>query len=163
MIAKLPDEVELLTLADDEKLLGYWARLRPYAQRYGDSTFQSPEVFCRRLTATDSVVGETPYGLIFLEHIRPWQRAEVHVAFWDHKLSAHADLLRECLIWAFLTYELERIETYIDSYARAVRRFIEGRMGFTHEGRLRRRYNLNGRMVDVDVFSILRDEILGGD
>ena len=156
----LPPTVKLLTFEDPGKIKRLWENLKPYAQRYGDSTFQNPEIFTKRLMAKDAIIGEIDGGLILLEHIIPNLKAEIHLAFWDHKLSPHRDTLMDCLIWAFFTYNLERLETFIESHAKAVRRFIEKKMGFKHEGTMYNRVRRNNELINVEIFAILKNEVL---
>lgn len=158
---KVPDGVRLMTLTT-EKALSVWNKLQEYTSRFGEDDFRNLNMFLERFYAKDSQIFELPFGIVFLEHILPGHRAEVHVSFWDHKLSEHTELLRDCLLWAFLTFDLHRIETFVDAKAKAVRRFLEKRMGFTHEGVMRERLKLHGEYIDVHVFGILREEVLGG-
>lgn len=158
----LPDGVRFVSF-DVQKLHELWLKLRPYHTRFGEASLQDPENFRRRMLSPNSIVLETENGIILGEKLIPGSRIEVHVSFWDHKLSAHAELFQECLIWVILEYDLERIETFVDDYAVSVRRFLEKKMHFTHEGVMRNRIRLRGRFVDVHIYSILRDEVLGGE
>jgi len=159
MIA-LPEGVAIGSF-NQVKLEALWQRLRGFNARFGEDDMRDPEVFLKQFLAPDAVILEHVDGIMFLQRIRPKLRAEVHVSFWDHKLSAHADLFLRCLVWAMGTFDLERIETYIGANERAVKRFVEKRMGFTHEGTLRSYVLHDGRYLDVDVYSILREEIYG--
>lgn len=156
----LPEGVRIGSY-NQEKLAEVWLKLRGYNARFGEDDMRDPEIFLKQFLAQDAVILEHDLGIMFLQKIRPGLRAEVHVSFWDHKLSAHKDLFQMCLIWAFATFELERIETYIGSHERAVRKFIEKRMGFTHEGTLRSYVKHDGRFIDVEVYSILKGEVYG--
>ena len=106
------------------------------------------------------MVLEMEGGIILLTHIMPGIRCEVHVVFWDHKLSARKEVLDELLMWTFLTFDLFRIETFVASYARALMRFIEKKMGFVYEGTMRHRVLHKGMPTDLKVYSILREEVL---
>ena len=143
-----------------ERLWSLWQEMHPYVKLFGDDWMRDPEVFMKFILAPDTIVVETEFGMIFLARLREGLRAEVHLFFWDHKLSAHAEFLHECLIWAFLNYNLSRIETFVPQDSRAVTRFLRDKLGFKYEGLMRNRTLLAGRLINVEIYSLLRDEVL---
>jgi RimJ/RimL family protein N-acetyltransferase len=102
---------------------------------------------------------ETDGGLLFLTNIKENLHAEVHVAFWDCKLSGKESILKDCLRWAFFQYNLNRIEAFIPEYSRSLHRFMEKKLGFVYEGRMRKRMLYKGQFTDVKIYSILREEV----
>ena len=159
MRLNLPEGVRFASFTR-ERLWSLWKEMSPYVKLFGDDWMRDPEVFMKVMLAPDTVVVETEFGMIFLVRLREGIRGEVHLYFWDHKLSAHTDWLHECLIWAFLNYDLMRIETFVPQDSRAVTRFLREKLGFKFEGIMRNRTLLNGRFINVEIYSILRDEIL---
>ena len=145
---------------DKPKLIWLWEKFAPYDALWADDKMRDPEVFQRRFLDKSTVTLETEGGLMMLERMLPGVRGEVHFMFWDHKLSARTELLKDCVLWAFLSFDLERLETFVADYARAVRRFVEEKLGFTYEGTLRHRVKHQGRFIDMKVYSILRNEVL---
>jgi len=156
----IPPEGTWLAAFDKRKLVWLWEKFAPYDALWADDKMRDPEVFMRRFLDPSTVCLETDGGVMLLERILEGVRAEVHFMFWDHKLSARTELLKECLLWAFLSFGLERVETFVADYARAVRRFVEEKMGFTYEGTLRHRVKHQGRFIDMKVYGILKDEVL---
>ena len=155
---ELPEGAQILSFTRD-KLHELWETVREYPSTFADGT-KDPEQFIARLLARDSVVIELEGGIILFENIQPGMKAEFHATFWDHKLSARTDILKEILIWAFLTFGLERLETYVAVYARAVRRFLTERLGFIYEGTLRNGFRNQGDLHDLEIYSILKEEVL---
>ena len=156
---KLPSGVKLL-VATPWKLEEIWEKVKGYDAIFGNDYMRDQMTYMNQFLEPDNLVLEMEGGLILLTHIIPGTRCEVHVVFWDHKLSARKDKLDELLIWAFLTFDLFRIETFIASYARALMRFIEKKMGFVYEGTMRKRVLHKGVPTDLKVYSILREEVL---
>jgi len=154
----LPEGVNILSFTR-EKIHDLWDTVSQYPSTFADGT-KDPEEFISRLLAKNSVVLELDGGIILFENIVPGMKAEFHATFWDHKLSARKDILKEILLWAFLTFQLERLETYVAIYARAVRRFLTERLGFVYEGTMRNAFRNQGDLHDLEIYSILKEEVL---
>lgn len=155
----LPEGARFATFTR-ERLWELWQDMHPKQKLFGDDWIRDPEVFMRFVLAPDTVVVEMEFGMLFLARLKPGLRGEVHMYFWDHKLSAHAEFLKECLLWAFLNYDLVRIETFVPQDSRAVTRFLRDKLGFRFEGLMRNRTQLGGRLINVEIYSILREEVL---
>lgn len=155
----LPSDVRLLTAAP-WKLEEIWDRIKDYDAIFGNDYMRDQMTYMNQFLQPDTVVLEMEGGIILLTHIIPGLRCEVHVVFWDHKLSARKEKLNELLTWTFLNFDLYRIEIFVASYARALMRFIEKKMGFKYEGTMRRRIMHHGQPTDLKVYSILREEVL---
>ena len=156
----LPKGVKLGTF-DSVKLNHLWETVRRFPSTFADGT-KNPESFAKRILAPDSIVLEFDGGIVLVEAIREGLSAEFHATFWDHKLSARKDLLKQCILWLFFTFNLERLETYVASYACAVRRFVSDKLGFVHEGTMRRAFRNHGELHNLEIYSILRMEALDG-
>lgn len=63
------------------------------------------------------------------------------------------------MAWIFLEFELQRLESFVASYAKSVFRFLVRKMGFTWEGTLRQAWPHKGILQDLEVLSILRNEV----
>ena len=117
------------------------------------------EAFLSSMFDKRTVILEHECGILILRKLEEGLKGEVHMSFFDHKLSAHTTLVKECLAWGFMEFDLQRIGTMIPSYAGAVRRFLEHRLGFKHEGTMRNFAWHKGQLVDVSFYSILREEV----
>ena len=155
----LPDGAWYATF-DKKRLEKLWETFAPYDNLFADDNMKDPDVFAKQLTDYQTICVEHEGGLFLLQRMLLGLRAEVHFMSWDKKMSAHSELFQECLLWAFLSFDLERIETFVADYARAVRRFVEERLGFKYEGTLRNRVRHNGELIDMKVYSKLRTEVL---
>ncbi len=153
----MPESAQLVTL-DQNKLDRYWELLRNNTSTFVDGMVSRDQF--DRIMMRDSIIYEIPGCLIFMEHIIPHCRAEVHLAIWDKKISDKTDQLKDLLMWVFMVFDLHRIETFVPEDYRTMRRFVEKKMGFTFEGTLRSRAIRRGRPIDMKAYAILRDEVL---
>ncbi|GAB3024266.1 MULTISPECIES: GNAT family N-acetyltransferase [Oleiagrimonas] len=87
------------------------------------------------------------------------RRAEIgyglHPEHWGQGLMHEA--LTALIAYAFDDMKLRRIEADIDPANAASRRALE-RQGFVHEGRLRERWDVNGRITDSDLYGLLSSD-----
>ena len=158
---ELPKGLRLLTF-DREKLGNIWEELRDFCWYLGDGSYSDPVRFTELFFAKDSVILESDYGYMVLSNIRPGRDAEAHLPFLDHKLSIHTDDVKAAMIWAFIEFDLVRLEAQVYSFQKAIQRFLREKLGFTYEGRMRRKAFVQGRFCDVEMYSILREEVFNG-
>ncbi len=158
-IFPLPEGVEPFHPVGEE-FEDFWSEVDRYDSIFAHDYMHDRERYQAVLLKPDTNPLRFDGGYVMFTAMVPNLKAEVHPIFTDHKMSAHADLFREIMVWAFLQYRYYRLETFIADYAHSVKRFIVKKMGFTHEGTLRKRVIHNGVPMDVDVFSILREEVL---
>jgi hypothetical protein len=147
---------------DREKLIDIWHRIKDYSNLFADDDMKDPEVYLKKFLDRHSVIIETDGGFMSVLNIKEGLKAEAHFCFWDKKLSARSELIKDCMVWTFLQFDLFRLETFVADYARAVRRFLEKRLGFTYEGTMRDALRHDGQLIDKHVYSILREEVLNG-
>jgi hypothetical protein len=149
---------------DLRKLRDLWERVKGYQHLFVRDGTNNFEYFAQALTSGEngypSIVLEVPNGIVYAKNIIIGHKADGHFIFFDHKLHGKEDLLKDCLIWVFLTADLERFSVWLPPYCGAIKRFLVRRLGFTKEGTLRKQVIHEGRFLDIDVFSILRDEVL---
>lgn len=156
----LPDGVELGAFTK-EGLKGVWESLKDFDPLFSDKEMRKPEVFLDEFLSNNSLILTTKEGFVLLDNIIPDLRGEVHFSFFDKRLSGREEMMREVLLWFFLTYNLKRIETFIPSYAKAVERFLL-KVGLKKEGVLRDRVFHKDLLLDVYVYGILLEEVLDG-
>ena len=155
----LPGDFKLVTFSQ-EKLDNIWEKIKDFDSIFVDDRMATKEVYLKQFVKRDTIVLENDGGIIIITKIDPGLKATFHPVFWDHKLSARKEELKDALVWTFLYFKLERIETQIAPYAKAAIRFIEKTMGFTYEGTLRSYVRKNNSPMDMKVYSILRGEVL---
>lgn len=145
-----------------QALWDLWEKARHHARMFSDATRGDPVQFWRNMLK-DSVILETDdgEGILTLSNVKPGLCAEAHLTMFDHKLSPRKELIRQCMVWAFITFDLHRIEVFIPALGHTLRRVLKD-IGFTEEGRLRNRSWYQGELIDTIVLSMLREEALGG-
>lgn len=159
MTLPLPDGVWYATF-NKKRIEELWDFFKGYDNLFADDNMRDPEIFFKQLIDYRTICLEYEGGLLLLQRLIPALRAEVHFLSWDHKMSAYSDLFKECLLWAFLSFDLERIETFVAKYAKSVQRFVEERLGFKYEGTFRKRVRHQGELIDMKIYSKLREEAL---
>ena len=157
MLIDLPDGVQLARFTE-QKILECWNKLKAFDKIFHKEP--SFERFRSTMLHPKVVVVEAEFGLFIAKEVpgRPWDR-EVHIPFWDKKLSAHKELCKSLLVWLFFQFELERITAYVAEHSPAIRRFVE-KLGFIREGCLRKGMNYRGELMNLYIYSMLRDEVL---
>lgn len=139
----------------------FWTEVSRYDAIFGNDYMRDRDRYQGVLLKPDTNPLRFDGGYVVFTAMVPELKAEVHPIFTDHKMSAHQELFRDILVWAFLQYRYYRIETFVADYAHSVKRFLTKKMGFEHEGTLRHRIVHNSIPMDIDVYSILREEVLG--
>ena len=155
----LPGDFKLLTFKENE-LNNIWEKIKEFDSIFVDDRMSKKETYLKQFVKRDTIVLENEGGIIIITKIDPGLKATFHPVFWDHKLSARYEDLKDVLIWLFLYFKLERLETQIAPYAKAAIRFIEKKMNFTYEGTLRSYVMRNKVPMDMKIYSILREEVL---
>ena len=97
-------------------------------------------------------------GIILINNIVPYQSATAHFVFWDGILRGRENLCREMLKYGFETYKFRRISVEVPLYAAKTKKFVQ-RVGFIQEGRLRKATLWKGDWFDVNVFSVLPEDL----
>jgi len=155
----LPEGVRILT-ASNWKLEEIWEKIKDFDPIFGDDSSRSKEGYLAQFFRPDTVVLEMDGGIILLSKIMEGVRCEVHPVFWDHKISARKELIKELMIWTFVTFNLNRIEAFVGDYAKGLMRVMKKTLGFTYEGTMRNRIVHNGTPMGVHMYSILREEVI---
>ena len=155
----LPGDFKLVIFSK-EKLDFIWNKIKDFESIFVDDRMNKKEVYLKQFVKRDTIVLENEGGIIIITNIDPGLKATFHPVFWDHKLSARKEELKDVLVWGFLYFNLERVDTQIAPYAKGAIRFIEEKMGFTYEGTLRSYVKRKGNPMDMKVYSILRTEVL---
>jgi len=154
-----PPEGTWIPKWNEETLFDVWKKICQFDSVFMDDDLKNSAVFLNKLLPP-TVTLMTDGGMMWLQNIRPGLRGEVHFTFWDKKLSSRLELIQNCLIWGFLSFDLQRIETYVANYAYSIQRFIEKKLNFKKEGTLRNRVFHRNELIDVHVYSILKEEVL---
>jgi RimJ/RimL family protein N-acetyltransferase len=156
----LPDGWNLVLNTSEKKIGSYWEKLKDFSPLFTDSTRNDEENWFRKLYG-EVIILENEGGIVVFNNFSSECSAEVHISFWDKKVPPQrVNELKEILLWFFVTFDFHRVEAFVPEYARGVQRFIEQKLGFTHEGRMRNRIIYQGQLTDVKIYSILKEEVL---
>lgn len=156
----LPAGIKLATF-DEETIKWLWLKVKPFDTMFSDHDMKDPETFLQLFLDPSTITfWVEDGGFITLKHVLRGQKAEFHACFWDKHLSSRTDLLKSLLAWMFMELELERVETFVATYARAVHRFLTKRLGFHEEGVMRQAWRHKGMLHDMHILSILRSEVV---
>lgn len=97
-------------------------------------------------------------GIIMVNEIIPFDSAKAHFVFWDKRFRGRENLIRKMLEYGFETYKFRRIRTEVPLYAAKTKKSVQ-RVGFIQEGRMRKAALWKGEWFDVDIFSILPEDL----
>ena len=151
-----------------EKLRDYHEKLEEFDIAFNDHVPNTAQGFAGMFISVNPDMTVSAKGLLFevddvgilyLTHITPGYSALAHFAFWDRRLRGREELIYKMIEFAFETYGFQRIETRVALYAVPAMAATE-RIGFTKEGRAREAVRRNGDWYDVNLYSILRREVL---
>lgn len=151
------EQIKLL-ICTKEEIEKLWEHFQQFPHVYSDY-LTNKEEFLKLLLSHNSLffkIGEI--GIIYYTDVVPRLRAVAHVLFWDNQLKGRevyaillgADLMRQL--------KLNRIEAHIPSCNKTAIKFAK-RCRMTYEGTLRRAAFHTGQVVDVVIYSFLREEI----
>lgn len=100
-------------------------------------------------------------GVFYMTNIRPELDASVHYSFFDGRHRGRVELTKAMLKYAFERYNFQRLTVEIPRYATdKTRNFVETWLGFRKEGRKRKAALFDGEYFDVNIYGILRSEVL---
>ncbi len=145
------------------KINELWDKFQKHDAFFADSRTRDKAYFTEILSLRSTHALQMDGGIIWIEDVQVGHRCNAHFIVWDKRLDKNKTIImKKSIIWAFLTFDLERMEILVAQYARPIMRFLEKRLGFTLEGRLRHRVKHEERFIDMFIYSILREEVLDG-
>ncbi len=101
-------------------------------------------------------------GVFYVTDIRDTDDALVHYTFFDRKHNGRLHFVKGMLKYVFEKFKFERLSAEIPNYATPqVRRFAE-QLGFIYEGKRRKATTYKGDRFDVNLYGILKTEVLRG-
>lgn len=165
MPLRLADLPVMLDWINDRELVLFNAPYKPVTEGQHQAWFDAIQqrndvvIFGIRLLETDTLIGSCQLHSINYVHrsaelqIRLGEKSE-----WGRGYGTEA--VRLLLDFAFKDLNLHRVYLHVFSTNSAAIRVYE-KVGFVHEGVLRKAAHINGEYVDVMVMGILRNEYVG--
>ena len=144
---------EFKTLFTEEVGQDFKKFLELFLTEHSDGTVESRGLFW---------VVDDFMGVFYMTEIIPEVDAVVHYTFFDKRQKGRVELVRQMLKYGFEKYKFRRLTVEVALYASvATMKFVE-EVGFKKEGRLRNKIRYADRWFDLNVYGILREEILSG-
>lgn len=149
-----------------ERLRYYYEKLKDFDTLFNDFVDDEDdfiEVFVNvddigQVHATGLIWQVDDVGIVYMTDIRPGIEFKGHFSFWDRRLSGREPIIEEMLEYIFGKYEFHRAVVEIPLYAKPAMKFVE-RIGFKKEGRKRDATRYKGEWFDVNLYSMLEDEV----
>lgn len=145
----------------------YWARLVDMGRWTMNDDVKGREDFWTSLRAVDALHFEAfaessvmPVGYACLAGIIPGWQAIAHLTFFDKRLRGRERAVRSLLKTLMQELDLQIVHSYTPTTHRASLAWIQ-RLGFEHEGVIRKQLRRNGVLLDNSVWCITREQIEG--
>lgn len=153
-----PDGTKVLQLTQ-EKALELWDKLNGISGLFDDFTTNRPDVFMQSLMSRDSIWLERldGNGILYLKNVIPGLSASGHLVYWDKRLRGREEFTMNVLRWLMKNVPLIKVNLYLPDYAATTRHFAK-RCGFKEEGCIRKWSRSRGKLFDVYVYGITREE-----
>lgn len=151
-----------------ENLKIFWEKSKPFRFLFNNEIRDNFESFIN-MFATQ--VGNEIYGtglfwviddfvgVFYITDIIPEEDCQAHITFFDRRFYGRWNLTRKMLRYLFDKYQFKRISVTLPKYATDSSRKFLTSLGFVYEGRKRKATEFNGERYDVDLFSILAEDI----
>jgi hypothetical protein len=146
-----------------EKIHNIWLKLSQISGLFDDYMKNSPDMFFARVKMPNSIWLERTdgNGILYLTDVMIHLSASAHMVYWDRRLSGRENFTMDCLRWAMEHADLKKINLYLPGYARAARHFAD-KLGFKREGEVRRWSYSEGKLFDIVIYGMTREEAFNG-
>ncbi len=162
MVIKLPTGIKEMVL-NPQKVIDLYKRFDAIPGLFDDFSRGDFQLFESRLNARDSLWFETEdeQGVLYATNLMPGVSAQGHFVFFDRRLRGRESLVMDLLRYIMAGADLKKMNVYLPSYAGSARHFVE-RLGFRHEGCLRRWSYSKSRLYDMHLYGITFEEAFDG-
>lgn len=161
----LPEGIQLLKLDSVDKIQTLWYNMSQIEGLFDDFTKGDFQRFIRGLQAPDSIwfEREDGNGVLYLTSVVPGLHAVGHFVYWDKRLRGREESTLGVMRWAMQpeVAGLQKVNCYIPDYAITTRKFAE-KLGMKQEGKIRRWSVSNGKLFDMFVYGITKEEAFDG-
>ena len=160
LIKNLPEGVHFLEMTQ-EKIAHLWVLFQKANGVFDDITKGDIGFFINELAKRDAVWLELDdgSGLLYATGVIPGLSANVHIAFFDHKIKDRYKTIIECLAWLVNMCDLEKVNASLPEFTHIARKHVEA-LGFKEEGVIRRFSRSNGQLYNQFLYGIFKEEVL---
>ena len=150
-----------------ERINYLWEKLSQFDTLFNDFVRGDFSRFVQHFVKQDAAGNPMPTGLVwdvddvgifFLTEMMPLNSGLAHFVFWDKRFRGREELCRKMLKMAFDELQFHRIRVEVPLYANFTIQAVE-RIGFTLEGRQRQAIKYKGDWFDVNMYSMLAEEM----
>lgn len=160
-----PDTFTLreLVVDDEARVEKIWADINSIRILLDDDEREDERLLLRLLNQPRNVFleimnGDESAGLLMFLNVIPGGNCVFRPMVFDRALKGKEPVMLAGIKQVFQMASLARMTTYTPQDRRAEAKFLP-RLGFKHEGRLRRFVTRFSRIVDVHVFGLLPEEV----
>lgn len=163
-------------LVTPESIQKFWEQAKKFPTVYGHENVSTIEDFVTMFFPVDGngtlnssglfwVVNEF-LGVFYLTEIREdggnLIDANAHYTFFDKRHRGRVGLVKEMLKYWFTKYNFNRLSAEIPNYVTPQARHFAMECGMSYEGKKRKSSFYKGEWFDVNLYGILRGEVLNG-
>lgn len=146
-------------LCTNENILNAYQKFSQFPILFDDIVRGNFQTFIDELLDTRSIVLATgDYGLCRIAKIIPGRSCNIHLTFWDRRFRGRDGECKQAIKWLFHSMLLQRATIQVPEVAHYTANFVQA-LGFKREGRVRDAWSYKGKLVDIFVFGILRNEV----
>lgn len=173
--ARRDDYIDYIVIVDNlglremvftpEKMSWLWHEMGQYRTLFNDYTRGSYENFVNLITLPDSYWMEVvdiqtgiSVGIMYLTNLARVIDGDVHLIFFDRKLSNKVAICREALLHVAHKFPLHRFTAIIPEIYHATIR-LALKLGFTREGLFRESQYIGGKWVNEVILGLLVSEV----
>ena len=159
---QLPEEAKWLELTP-EKVQFLWKKLSEVKGLHDDFTRGQFPMFLRMLSMPNSLWLERKdgNGILYMTEVIQHLSATAHFVYWDKRLRGREEFTMDCLRFVMEKLDLMKVNAYLPQYAAAALHFVK-KLEFKKEGTIRRWSYSDGKLFDIHVFGITREEAFNG-
>lgn len=159
--------------ATTENLFAFYEKAKQFPTVFGQE-FSSIEEFADLFLAYDKLTGKIGLdgvfyvvddfvGIMYINNIREGLfDAKVHYTFFDRRQRGRLKLVKMMLKYVFQYYNFRRLTVELPNYVSATTRKFVVDLGFALEGKRRKAVPYKGKIYDVNLYGILREEVVSG-
>lgn len=159
-ITSAPSERWELLVLTPEKIEWLWEQCLRFPIIFDDFGKNNKKAYLAKLYDPRNMFMDIGPGLGLgcVMGIKPRLDALIHIVMFDRRLKGREPLFKEMLAYTFNTFQLRRLTAMISEDA-VMAEALAKRMGFTHEGTMRKAMLREGRYVDIEIYGLLREEL----
>lgn len=152
-----------------ENLEAFWQHAKKYPVIFGKEILNNADEFIKMFIYNENgeyrtnglfYVVDNFTGIFYLSDIIPGEDALAHYTFFDRQHNGRQELVKDMLKYVFERYQFQRLSVQIPNYATEQARHFVQSIGFAYEGKKRKAAFYKNDWFDVNLYGILKSEVL---